>query len=247
MAGINYLDGSIYHMVHIDNLANIFRRRAILSKEKVLDEKIGYHSIAFEDVQGLRDRVYVRSMAKRTIRPLHSYVPFYFTTLTPMLYVQHINGIQNKIVYLEVSRLIMEDYGVLFTDGNASNQQLAKYGSETVLIAPIRDPDDSCRRSYSTRIPHGKNQNCSNFYASTNFLDRLNWEIINDRWFNEDEKRRIKHAEVLVPDVVPLGRVQGIYIRTEKMVRAINAIIDEQGLTGRIPSAIAKPELYFDN
>ncbi len=155
------------------------------------------------------------------------------------------NGIQNKIVYLEVSRSIIEDHGVLFTDGNASNQQLAKYGSETVLVAPIGNPNDSCHRNYSTRVPHGKNQNCSNFYANTNFLDRLNWEIINDRWFTDDEKKRIKHAEVLVPDIVPLGRVQGIYVKVQEMVQAVNAIIEDCGLAGRIPTAIAKPEMYF--
>jgi hypothetical protein len=74
MAGINYLDGSIYHMVHFANLTNIFRRRALLSKLKVLEEDIKYRSIAFEDVQSLRDRVYVHSISERRNRLLHSYL-----------------------------------------------------------------------------------------------------------------------------------------------------------------------------
>lgn len=245
MAGINYLDGSIYHMVHFDNLTNIFRRRALLSKLKVLEEQINYRSIAFEEVQSLRDRVYVRDIFEGKIRRLHSYVPFYFETHSPMLYVQYRNGIQDEIVFFEVSRTILKDEGVLFTDGNASNQQLAKYGSGTVLITPATALNPSCSRNYYPKIPYGTNPHCSNFYSDPQLLENLNWDIINDRWFNEDEKKRIKHAEVLIPDIVPLARVQNICVRTPVMAGTINAIIAEQGLTGRIPDAIAKPGMYF--
>jgi len=55
MSNIDYLNGYIYHMVHFANLQNIFLRRALLSKEKVLQEQIRYHSIANDEVQGFRD------------------------------------------------------------------------------------------------------------------------------------------------------------------------------------------------
>jgi ssDNA thymidine ADP-ribosyltransferase, DarT len=245
MSGINYLDGSIYHMAHFENLKDIFQRRAILSKEKVLASSIRHRSIAFEDVQSLRDRVYVWDISEQRIRPLHSYVPFYFGTLTPMLYVQYKNGIQDEIIFFEVSRSIIRDNGVLFTDGNASNQQLARNSSEQVLISPATSSIPFCYREYSTEVPYGTNPNCSNFYSDPIFLERLNWNTINDHWFIEGEKKRIKHAEVLVPDIVPLGRVQGIYARTQEMARTVNALIKACGLTGRIPTVIAKPELYF--
>src|SRR2546428_2236740 len=112
-------------MVHFDNLQHIFWRRALLSKEKVLQEEIVYHSIAYENVQSLRDRIFVWSYVEHKFRPLHSYVPFYFATRTPMLYVQHKRGIQKEIAIFEVSRSIVREQGVLFTDGNASNQQLS--------------------------------------------------------------------------------------------------------------------------
>lgn len=245
MAGIDYLNGSIYHMVHFENLTNIFRRRALLSKLKVLEEQINYRSIAFEEVQSLRDRVYVRDIFEGRIRRLHSYVPFYFETHSPMLYVQQRNGIQDEIVFFGVSRVILKDGGVLFTDGNASNQQLARYSSEKVLITPATSSNPLCSRKYTTGIPYGTNPHCSNFYSDLQFLENLNWDIINDRWFNEDEKKRIKHAEVLVPDIVPLARLQSIYVRTLEMAGIVNTIIAEQGLTGRIPDAIAKPGMYF--
>jgi hypothetical protein len=59
MQSIDYLRGSIYHMVHFDNLQYIFHRRALLSKERVVQEAINYQSIAFETVQNLRDRIFI--------------------------------------------------------------------------------------------------------------------------------------------------------------------------------------------
>src|ERR1700692_2594971 len=102
MLNVDHLSGSIYHMVHFENLQYIFGRRAVLSKEKVIQEKIAYRSIAYKNVQGLRDRIYVWDFSERRFRTLHSYVPFYFAIRTPMLYVQYKEGLQNEIVIFEV-------------------------------------------------------------------------------------------------------------------------------------------------
>jgi len=232
-------------MVHIKNLQNILLRRAILSKEMVKKEGIEYQSIAFEEVQNLRDRIFVWDFAKQRYRRLHSYVPFYFTGRTPMLYVQYRQGIQEEIVIFEVSRSIIKNPGVLFTDGNASNQQLSKFSGEKVGIMPATSLDSLCHRVYSPGGPYGINKNCSDFYRDPVFLEFLNWNIINNRWFTEDEEKRVKHAEVLIPDLLPLGRIQGIAVSTQDLVEAVNAAIIECGLSGRIPSAECKPALFF--
>lgn len=245
MSDMGYLDGYIYHMVHFDNLRSIFQRRALLSKEKVLQEEIPYRSIAYEEVQTLRDRIFIRDSSVKRYRPLHSYIPFYFATRTPMLHVLYKNGIQDEIIIFEASRSLLKDQGVVFTNGNASNQQLAKYGREQVIITPATVLDSLCRRRYLPDGPHGTNQSCSNFYADVSFLEHLNWDVIDDRWFNDDEKRRIKHAEALVPDLLPLGRASGIFVRAREMVESVNALIEDCGLTGRIPSAVRKPQLFF--
>ncbi len=91
MPGVDYLVGSIYHMVHFNNLQNIFQRRALLSKERIIQERISSQSIAFEEVQNLRDRIFVWDYSKKAFRNLHSYVPFYFATHTPMLWYNNIN------------------------------------------------------------------------------------------------------------------------------------------------------------
>lgn len=245
MLNVDYLVGSIYHMVHFDNLLRIFQRRALLSKERVIQEAIEYQSIAYENVQNLRDRIFIWDVSQKVFRGLHSYVPFYFATLTPMLFVQYKKGMQDQIVIFEVSCSILKEQGVLFTDGNASNQQLSVYTSEVVDIIPATTLRQVCRRRYRPSGPHGANMNRSNFYSDIAFLDRLNWDIINERWFMDDERRRIKHAEVLIPDLLPLRRIQGISVKTEKMVQAVNALIVESDLAGRIPFATCKPNLFF--
>ena len=244
---MNSLDGYVYHMVHFDNLRNIFQRRALLSKEKVLQEKIHHHSIANDEVQGFRDRIYIWDFSRRKFRSLHSYIPFYFATRTPMLYNKYTEGVQDNIVIFEVSRSILNDQGVLFTDGNASIQQLSKFGEERVYIKPATVLDGTCRRKYRPDGPYGTSQNSSNIYNDVSFLDQLDWEGINDISWIDDlaEYKRIRHAEVLVPDLLPLGRVSGIAVKTREMIQAVNALLEESGLVGRIPSALRKPTLFF--
>lgn len=245
MFGVNYLDGYIHHMVHVDTFKGILERRAILSKNRIRQEKLPYRSIAYEEVQSLRDRIFVWDKSIQKPRPLHSYVPFYFSVLTPMLYIQFKLGIQSEIIILDVNRSVIKDEGVLFTNGNASNQQLSKFGSEKVLIKPSTSLNPQCSRRYTSHAPQGSNQNCSDFYAEESFLSLLNWGVINDRWFNDEEKKRMKHAEVLYPDLFPLGRISGISVMTQEMAQVVNTFIRESGLEGRIPGATCSPQLYF--
>ncbi len=246
MSEVNYLNGYIYHMVHFDNLRSIFQRRAILSKQKVLQERIRYHSIANDEVQGFRDRIYIWDFSRQKFRSLHSYVPFYFATRPPMLHNKYTEGVQDSIVIFEVSRTILKDPGVLFTNGNASNQQLSKFRDEKVGVIPATMGKE-CDRRYYPGGPYGTNASRTEFYSDVSFLDYLDWNCINKMRHIDplEEYIRVRHAEVLVPDLLPLGRVAGIYVRTRDMVQAVNALIEECGLIGRIPTALRKLSLYF--
>jgi ssDNA thymidine ADP-ribosyltransferase, DarT len=246
VSNLNYLDGYIYHMVHFDNLRNIFQRRAILSKQKVLQERIHYHSIANDEVQGFRDRIYIWDFSRQKFRSLHSYVPFYFATRPPMLHNKYTEGVQDRIVIFEVSRSILKDQGVLFTNGNVSNQQLSKFRGEKVGITPATVGKE-CHRRYYPGGPHGTNASRTDFYSDLSFLDCLDWDSINNirRIEPLEEYIRVRHAEVLVPDILPLGRVRGIFVRTRDMLQSVNALIEEYGLTGRIPDTLRRLSLYF--
>ncbi len=242
---MEHLNGSIYHMVHLNNLESIFHRRAILSKEKMTQEGSTYYSIACDDVQVLRDRVFVWDAFGRKFRSLHYYVPFYIATHTPMLYVQLKRGIQAKIVIFEVSRSIITEKGTLFTNGNASNQQLSKYGTEVVDIMPKTIEKRECRRRYRPKGPFGTNPNSSNFYDNPIFLEELDWTTINNRDFSDPEKVRVKHAEVLIPELLPLSKILSIAVNNQAMVREVDNLISQSNLTGRVPLATLKPDLFF--
>lgn len=77
------------------------------------------------------------------------------------------------------------------------------------------------------------------------FLKNLNWTVINDRWFNDLEKSRIKHAEVLIPDIVPLSKIEGISAWSQEKAKEVNALIRQYRLEKHVPKAVWKPDLYF--
>jgi hypothetical protein len=100
---------------------------------------------------------------------------------------------------------------------------------------------------YRPNGPYGISLSRSDFYSDIALLDHLDWDGINNRRRIEplEEYIRVRHAEVLVPDLLPLGRVAGIAVRTRDMVQAVNTLIEECGLAERIPFATYKPGLYF--
>jgi hypothetical protein len=197
-------------------------------------------------VQAFRDRIYIWDFAKLKFRSLHSYVPFYFATRSPMLHNKYTEGVQDKIVIFEFSRSILSDQGVLFTNGNASNQQLSKFRGEQVGITPAIIGKE-CIRRYYPGGPYGSNAKRTDFYSDLSYLDRLDWDCINNIHHVDplEEYIRIRHSEVLVPDLVPLGRVNSIFVRTPDMVQTVNVLIEECGLTGRIPASFRRTSFYF--
>lgn len=240
-----YLNGYIYHMVHIHNLPSIFQQGSLLSKEMLSQKGIGPHSIAYESVQDLRERIFIWDVSMQRYRSLHSYVPFYFCKRSPMLYVQQKAGIQDQIVFIVVNRAILKEQGVLFTDGNASLQQLSRNGGERVGIVPATN-SSPCQRKYHPGGPHGTNERRSNFYSDIIHLEDLDWAVINGVPHIEfEEGKRIRSAEVLVPDILALTKVQCIAVNTEKMVQIVRTMETEYGLSEFAPFISLDPSLFL--
>jgi hypothetical protein len=242
-----HLDGYIYHMVHIDNLPSIFRQGALLSKEMLGQKNISPHSIAYESVQDKRDRLFVWDFSERRYYQLHRYVPFYFAVHPPMLHVQKNKGIQDEIVILEIHRAILREPGVLFTSGNATNQQLSQLQGELVDIVPAI-ADTPCRRYYRPGgQPYGTNPNRSDFYCGVELLDKLNWFGINGGYIEDwGEHQRLMSAEVLIPDRFPLNEIREIAVNTMSMVSRVNTIIEEYGQSGNITPARCRHDLFIN-
>lgn len=244
----NYVVDHIYHMVHFANLRSIFKQRALISKEMLEQKGIVPRSIAFDSVQQLRNRIFVWDFFDRRYYKLHRYVPFYFARRPPMLYVQRDRGIQDDIVIFMISRAVIKESGVVFTDGNATNQQLSNTDSQQVGIVPVMVAGERCRRLYHPDSePHGTNANCSSFYGNPDLLDCVRWDVITGSSYIDDkgEYTRIRSAEVLIPDQLLLKKIQGIAVSTEQMMREVNELIYREGLAGHIPAARIDPSLFL--
>ncbi len=216
---------------HFRNLRNILEAGALLSQRELDQRGVKSHSIANQEVQSLRKRIYVWDFDEKRYRPLHGYVPFYFTPRTPMFRNQRSNGIQDDIIIFEVSRDYIGSGGIVFTDGNASNQQLSKSLGEEVYIVPGTTSGSPCQRIYTLNGPLGTNPHRSDFYADVAFLARINWNVINGNLFIEDkeEYKRLKHAESLCPDRFPLDEMLNVYVSTVEMLKVVRHLFIEFG------------------
>ncbi|WP_297164614.1 DUF4433 domain-containing protein [Thermogemmatispora sp.] len=237
-------------MTILQNLTSIIMLEGLWSRE--LLEIFGYRSvsIANEEVQSLRRRIFIceRTPEGEQRRSLLSYVPFYFARQPPMLYIQYKLGRQDNILLFEVQRRIICEKGVLFSDGNAANQQLSATGDECVYIYPALKVGQQCIRRYDSGRPLGTNPHCSAIYGSPACLCLLPWDIINRPGQREDEEsKRQRHAEVLVPDYLPLERVVRIAVSTPAMLQAIREEI--RGLSWKakrlLPPIEYVPELFY--
>ncbi len=240
---MEYLNGNIYHMVHFDNLESIFLRRALLSKKMMAQERNSYYSIAYDDVQELRDRVFVWDATRHKFKSLHSYVPFYIATHTPMLYVQLKRGLQDKIVIFEVARSIITERGTIFTNGNATNQQLAKYGSEVADVLPKTIEKRECGRRYRPNGPRGKIPIDSDSTITHYFLKSLIGISLTIGIFPATEGTRETCRGALPYSTIEQNT--GIAVKNQAMVKEVNDLISQCNLTGRIPFATLKPHLFF--
>src|SRR4051812_3731589 len=115
---------NIYHITHIDNLTSIVKDGGLWCDNERLRQKATQVNIAYQDLKARRRRTRVRVAIGGV---LGDYVPFYFTTRSPVLYtiargnVPAVSFNQRDIVYLvsSVERVSREDCEWCFTDGHA--------------------------------------------------------------------------------------------------------------------------------
>lgn len=145
--GIDYL----YHMTHIDNLASIIQNGLLSHNEAHRQGLIGA-DISDSDVQDIRankkDRVHNR--------PLHEYVPLYFSPRNPMLYKRQ--EIQEDIIILGLDPHLLLEPNIVFTDGNAAASKTIFY---TDILALDRFPWDSIMARSWIDIEDGRRIKCA--------------------------------------------------------------------------------------
>ena len=174
----------LYHLTHIENLQSI-RNHGLLSHNRAHD-RTDPRDIADPEV------IAIRSRRRDTVfdRPLHDYVPLYFTPRNPML--SRRREIQSKLAILCINKSALLFDGAVFTDGNAA-------GVDTRFFGDCRHLDQldwACIRApYWNDFPDGKRKRCAEVLVP----DRLGPEQFNGVIVSNAA------AEKAVHEVLPSG------------------------------------------
>ena len=95
------------------------------------------------------------------------------------------------------------------------------------IVCNLEKIVDTCQKWCYTD-GHAKNA-LSNFYDDLKYLDKLDWELINSRYWNntqkDNDRMRRKQAEFLVYEKVELNCIQGLIVKNEERKLEMEKII----------------------
>ena len=202
----------LFRIVHISNIDYILNNGMFTGNHPQADPN--YLNIGDPNLIDQRHNYTVKIIPPNGY--LGEYIPFYFGTLSPMLFkIKTGYGVhqyaQEDIAYIccKLDNVINNCSEWCFTDGHAK--------------ATI-----------------------SEFYNNLANLNQVDWTIINERmWTNTDsdyDRMRRKQAEFLVKDHVPLGCIEGIAVYNERSKLNVEQIIQRLGIN--IPVKV-KNNFYY--
>lgn len=164
----------IYHFTHIDNLSDLINTGAILCKNKMTNSNSAYKSSAFDSVQQQRHSYKVPVPPSGTI---HDYVPFYFNSLSPMLYTiknGNIDGVKMQdLVFFKSTVQTAEAAGCkfAFTDGHGI-MMLSDYYNDLADLDKI--PWNVVNAKFWNDFPDGSRLRQSEFLV----YEKFDWELV---------------------------------------------------------------------
>lgn len=164
----------IYHFTHIGNLSRLLSTGEILCKNEMTAQNANYTSSAFDSVQAHRKGFHVPVSMGGTI---HDYVPFYFNSLSPMLYTINCGNVGNvrmqDLVFFKSSAQIVEASGsdFAFTDGHGI-MDLSDYYDDIADLEQV--PWNAINARYWNDFPDGRRLRQSEFLV----YKRFNWNLV---------------------------------------------------------------------
>ncbi len=179
----------IYHFTHISNLSSLISSGGIICKNGVDSSSITYQSSAYESVQGHRESFEVPVDPGGVI---HDYVPFYFNSLSPMLYAVHrgkIPGVDmREVVFFKTTAQTVDGAGKLFvfTDGHGI-MALTDYYNDLTELSEV--PWNVVNAKYWNNFVDGSRLRQSEFLVHS----KLDWELIETIGvYNQTMKDRVE-------------------------------------------------------
>jgi len=195
----------IYHFTHVENLVRLFGAGMLLCKNEMTAQNSQYRSSAFDSVQSHRESFQVPVSRGGTI---HDYVPFYFNSLSPMLYTINCGNVENirmqDLVFFKTSAQTVEASGIdfAFTDGHGI-MDLSDYYDDLTDLDQV--PWNVINARYWNDFQDGRRLRQSEFLVYKSF----NWSLVElIGVYNQDMK---EHVEQLIsnlqqPPVVEIRR-----------------------------------------
>ena len=142
---VNYL----YYLLPVENMESVCRN-GLLSHNSAHRSGLVRRDIADPRVNSLR------ANKSALGRPLHDYVPLYFTPKNPMLYRRR--AIQEDIAILCLDKDLLFQDGVIFSDGNAASNR-TRFFDDIQYLSML---DWSCIRAVRWNgFPDGRRKRCA--------------------------------------------------------------------------------------
>lgn len=204
----------VYHFTHKDNLPTILSEGHVYCDKLRVQRGLVCRNLAYTDLKERRAETAVN------VSPggyLDHYVPFYFGTRSPMMFVYSKGGVTgqpenlNPLVYLVAKVEDIRDAGLrfVFTDGH-----------------PVRMP-----RFFSNDLAE---------LARVDFplMEQTMWNDTDD----DPDRMRRRQAEFLVYGKLPWGLVGALGVRTRAVAAEIRALVSQHVYKPRI---IVRSDWYY--
>lgn len=164
----------IYHFTHIDNLSELIRTGGILCKNQMSQQNKSYKSSAHESIQNQRS---IHPVPVEPGGTIHDYVPFYFNSLSPMLYTikcGNISGVEiQDLVFFKSTAQAVQQSGkaYAFTDGHGI-MALSEYYNQLSDLDQV--PWNVINAKYWKNFTDGSRLRQSEFLVYEDFQ----WELV---------------------------------------------------------------------
>jgi hypothetical protein len=203
----------VFRIIPIQNLEKDLKK-GLYSKNNA-PEDAGRIVMGNKEIIGERDNRIVKCYPDTVV---NDYVPFYFSVRTPMLY--------NIITGQGVPRKEQRDIVYL----------CCKMTDLTSLNKPWCFTDGNAAK----RI--------TKFYNDLAHIDKIDWASIKSEDFRhvnadgDEDRIRKKHAEFLVKDKVPRGKITGVAVLNNQVKTQVEGIVSQCNIDIDVK---VKPKFYF--
>lgn len=174
---MNFRD-ELFYIAHLDNIPSIISN-GILSHNRA--ERVGHHSIALPEVQGLRA---VKKIPQG--RALHDYVNLYFNPRNPLMYLRRDEV--DSLCVLSVHSRVLQAKGAVVSDQNAARDCVAFY-DPSVDFEKL-DFDKIYLRNWNVLDPFEKYMLKGILCAEALIPDAVSWNYIKSAYVADDSVLR---------------------------------------------------------